>query len=39
MEVAQIEGYMAGRNLWERLLGRIVALVFPHIYLAIARAP
>jgi len=38
MEVVHIQGYMAGRNPAERLLGRIIARVFPHIYLAIARA-
>lgn len=36
-EVVSIHGYTAGRNPAERLLGRVLALVLPHTWLAIAR--
>jgi ubiquinone/menaquinone biosynthesis C-methylase UbiE len=32
-----IRGYTAGRNAWERLAGRVLSLVLPHTWLAVAR--
>ena len=39
MTVVEIHGYTAGRNRFERLLGRAVASVIPHTYRIIARGP
>jgi hypothetical protein len=34
-----IQGYTAGRNWPERILGRVLGLVFPRSWLALARKP
>ena len=39
MQLERIDGYMSGRNSVERLLGRALGRVFPHIYKVVARAP
>jgi SAM-dependent methyltransferase len=38
-EVIFIKGYTPGRNLAERLLGRLLGVVFPVYWLALARKP
>ena len=38
MTVLTIEGYTAGRNRAERMLGRMMATVVPHTYRVLARA-
>lgn len=37
--VISVKGYTAGRNLLERCLGRLLALLAPHTWLALARKP
>jgi SAM-dependent methyltransferase len=39
LEVVAINGYTSGRNSVERALGRLLALVLPHIYRVVARRP
>jgi len=38
-QIILIKGYTAGRNRPERLLGRVLGVVLPHIWLALARKP
>lgn len=37
MTIELIEGYMSGRNTAERLLGRVLSRVLPHMYRVVAR--
>jgi hypothetical protein len=37
MRVELIEGYMSGRNGPERVLGKVLGRVFPHMYRVVAR--
>lgn len=39
LELVRIDAYTAGRNPMERLIGRLLARVLPHIYRVTARAP
>ena len=39
LRLERIDGYVSGRNGIERAFGRVLALVFPHIYLVIATRP
>lgn len=38
-EIDFISGYTAGRNAAERLLGRVLAFVMPHMWVALAHKP
>jgi len=38
-ELLRIHGYTAGRNRLERCAGRLLALIFPHTWLILARRP
>jgi SAM-dependent methyltransferase len=37
MELELIEGYMSGRNTAERLAGKVLGRVFPHMYRVVAK--
>lgn len=37
LTVVRIEGYVAGRNRLERILGRLLAIVLPHTYRVLAK--
>jgi SAM-dependent methyltransferase len=39
MEIVRIEAYVSGRNSIERMMGKVLARVFPHIYKVTARRP
>ena len=38
-EIVYITGYTPGRNLPERILGRVLSKVFPYSWVALARKP
>jgi SAM-dependent methyltransferase len=39
LEVVAIEGYVAGRNAFERAAGKLLRYVLPHIYRIVGRRP